>query len=56
LEKLLSQAKQSRGAKQKELEKKIQYMKETDMAVVISQSQNEVDEFHKKGLEIYLSG
>jgi type I restriction enzyme, R subunit len=52
LEELLSQARQARGAKQKELEKKIQFMKETDMAVVISQSQNEVDEFHKKGLEI----
>jgi len=46
------EAKRASGARQKELEKKIQFMKETDMAVVISQSQNEVDEFHKKGLEI----
>ena len=51
-EELLAESKKVSGARQKELEKKIQFMKETDMAVVISQSQNEVDEFHKKGLEI----
>jgi type I restriction enzyme R subunit len=31
---------------------KIRYMKETDMAVVVSQSQNEVQEMKKKGLDI----
>lgn len=34
------------------LEKQISWMEATDMAVVISSSQNEVAEFHKKGLEI----
>lgn len=31
---------------------KLRYMKETDMAVVISSSQNEVDDFRKKGIDI----
>ena len=31
---------------------KIRYMKETDMAVVVSQSQNEIEEMKKKGLDI----
>jgi len=35
-----------------ELEKKVQYMRETDMAVVISQGQNEIDDMRKKGLNI----
>ncbi len=35
-----------------ELEKKIKFMEETDMAVVVSQSQNEVEDFKKKGLDI----
>jgi len=52
LEELLSEAKKAEGARRRMLEKKIQFMKETDMAVVISQSQNEVSEFHDKGLEI----
>ncbi|WP_437528254.1 type I restriction endonuclease subunit R [Sorangium sp. So ce726] len=34
------------------LEEKIAYLGETDMAVVVSQSQNEVDTFRKKGLDI----
>jgi len=34
------------------LRDKIRYMKETDMAVVVSQSQNEVEEMRKKGLDI----
>ena len=34
------------------LEAKIKFMEETDMAVVVSQQQNEVDEFKKKGLDI----
>ena len=35
-----------------ELEDKIAYMEETDMAVVISSSQNEVAEMQKKGVDI----
>lgn len=34
------------------LEKKIGYMQETDMAVVVSQSQNEVKDMQKKGVDI----
>ena len=34
------------------LEKRIKFMETTDMAVVISQQQNEVEEFKKKGLDI----
>lgn len=35
-----------------ELEEKIQYMETTDMAVVVSQQQNEVEYFKKKGCDI----
>ena len=35
-----------------ELEPRIRYMEETDMAVVVSQAQNEVDDFRQKGLDI----
>ncbi len=34
------------------LEAKIQYMKETDMGVVVSQSQNEIDDLRQKGVDI----
>jgi type I restriction enzyme R subunit len=34
------------------LERKIQFMEETDMAVVVSQSQNEVEDLAKKGADI----
>ena len=34
------------------LEDQIKYMQETDMAVVVSQPQNEIEEFQKKGLDI----
>jgi len=34
------------------IQTKIRYMEETDMAVVVSQSQNEVEEMRKKGLDI----
>jgi type I restriction enzyme R subunit len=34
------------------LEKKIAYMQETDMAVVVSQSQNEMKDMQKKGVDI----
>src|ERR1019366_6887106 len=35
-----------------ELERRLQFFEETDMAVVVSQSQNEIEEFKKKGLDI----
>ena len=34
------------------LEEKIRYLEETDMAVVVSQSQNEIQELKKKGVDI----
>ncbi len=39
-------------SEKKELEEKIKFMDETDMAVVVSQSQNEIEDFKKKGLDI----
>lgn len=38
--------------KQKELKDQIAYMEETDMAVIVSQQQNEVELFQEKGLDI----
>lgn len=35
-----------------DLEQKVRFMSETDMAVVISQGQNEIDDMRKKGLDI----
>jgi hypothetical protein len=35
-----------------ELEKRLRFFEQTDMAVVVSPSQNEIDEFKKKGLDI----
>ncbi len=35
-----------------ELESKLRFFQETDMAVVVSPSQNEIEEFKKKGLDI----
>ena len=32
--------------------RRIQYMEETDMAVVVSSSQGEIEDFQKKGLDI----
>ncbi len=40
------------GAKAEQLRDEIAYMETTDMAVVVSQAQNEVDDMRKKGLEI----
>lgn len=39
-------------SEKKELEEKIKFLEETDMAVVVSQSQNEIEDFKKKGLDI----
>lgn len=38
-------------AEREELAKNISYMEETDMAVVVSQSQNEIEDMKKKGLD-----
>ncbi len=38
--------------KQKQLETLIQYMEETDMAVVVSTSQNEIDDLGRRGVDI----
>ena len=35
-----------------ELEKRLKFFEETDMAVVVSSAQNEIEEFRKKGLDI----
>jgi type I restriction enzyme R subunit len=35
-----------------ELEQRLKFFEETDMAVVVSQSQNEIEEFKKRGLDI----
>ena len=43
----------ARDEKEKELDQeKLDYLKDTDMAVVVSSEQNEVDKFRKLGLEI----
>ena len=40
------------GEREAELRDQIRFMKETDMAVVVSQAQNEIDDFRSKGLDI----
>lgn len=40
------------GEDRQQLEEQIDYMKTTDMAVVVSQAQNEMQEFRQKGLDI----
>ncbi len=49
---LRSQQSGANAIKQKELKRQIKFMRETDMAVVISGLQNEVDDFRKRGLDI----
>jgi type I restriction enzyme R subunit len=49
---LQTQLAKSEPSKREQLVAKIQYMQETDMAVVVSQSQNEIEVFKKKGLDI----
>jgi type I restriction enzyme, R subunit len=39
-------------AEKPDLEKRLRFLEESDMAVVVSQSQNEIEEFKKKGLDI----
>lgn len=40
------------GSERQDVQKKISYMRETDMAVVVSSSQNEVGEMKRKGVDI----
>ena len=49
---LKKELKTSKGEEQKIILERIKFMKETDMAVVISQEQNEIEKMEKKGLDI----
>ena len=52
LDGLKTSLKKAKGTQREILEVQIRYMKETDMAVVVSSSQNEVDDFRKKKIDI----
>jgi type I restriction enzyme R subunit len=52
IDRLIKQLDKLLGVEREEVEKKIAYMRETDMAVVVSSSQNEVAEMKKKGVDI----
>src|SRR6266404_9008100 len=52
LTKLERMAAQASAADKEELDKRLRFFRETDMAVVVSSSQNEIEEFKKKGLDI----
>jgi len=52
LDRLRGQVSSDKDEGREELQEHIRYMEETDMAVVISQSQNEVDEIRAKGGDI----
>ncbi|MEG3058990.1 type I restriction endonuclease subunit R [Anaerorhabdus sp.] len=51
-DKLKEQLQVADGALREQLQAKIAYIEETDMAVIVSSSQNEVDDFRKKGIDI----
>lgn len=52
LDNLQGKLKTANESQKAAIEKKIRFMKETDMAVVVSQSQNEAEEMKKKGVDI----
>lgn len=53
IEKLKKDFKKEKDNKKvEEISEKIKYMEETDMAVVVSQSQNEIEDLRKKGVDI----
>jgi type I restriction enzyme R subunit len=52
LESLKAELQSRNESEQIELSAKIHFMQETDMAVVVSQSQNEAEDFKKKGMDI----
>jgi type I restriction enzyme R subunit len=47
-----NQLKTSSGAKKEAIAKKLTFMKSFDMAAIVSSSQNEIDDFRKKGIDI----
>jgi len=49
---LKKEVKSATGREREVLEKEIAYMEETDMAVVVSPGQNEIEEMKKRGLDI----
>lgn len=49
---LVVQLKSADSSLAEQFKAKIAYMEETEMAVIVSQSQNEVDDFRKKGIDI----
>ena len=51
---LLAELETCDAARRPEVEDKVRYVQETDMAVVVSQSQNEVEDIQKKGADITL--
>jgi type I restriction enzyme, R subunit len=54
IDRLTKQISKLEGPERQDAEKKISYMRETDMAVVVSSSQNEGAELKKKGVDILL--
>jgi len=52
IDRLTKQVNKLEGVERQDIEDKISYMRETDMAVVVSSSQNEVVEMKKKGADI----
>lgn len=52
LENLQKQLTTCQPSEREQLAAKIQYMQETDMAIVVSHSQNEINAFQEKGLDI----
>jgi type I restriction enzyme R subunit len=48
----LERGAQASDAEKEELDRRLRFFRETDMAVVVSSSQNEIEEFKKKGLDI----
>lgn len=52
LVKLEAAAAKASGDDKEELDKRVRFLRETDMAVVVSSSQNEIEEFKRKGLDI----
>ena len=52
LDELRARLPETEGEEHEGLEEKVGFMAETDMAVVVSQAQNEVEEMEKKGLDM----
>lgn len=52
LERLQNELSKADPADRPELEERLQFLRSVDMAVVVSPSQNEIEEFKKKGLDI----